>query len=63
MLHEVTKNESDGEPFSTLNATLNLLAWRIREAITSSITYYTPFCPSFYEHNDFIFSLRIPSSA
>ncbi len=41
---------------------LNMMAWSIRERIMSTLLYYTPFCHGIFEHQNFVFSLKVPST-
>ena len=69
MLKEAAKGNGDspevGSSFglSRLTAAMNLLAWRLRERVTSSVLYYTPLCPSLFDHQDILYSLRIPTAS
>jgi hypothetical protein len=68
MLREAAKGNGDSPEVSSsfglsrLTAAMNLLAWRLRERVTSSVLYFTPLCPSLFDHQDILYSLRIPTA-
>ncbi len=69
MLKEASKGNGDfpevgsTSGLSRLTAAMNLLAWRLRERVTSSIMYYTPLCPSLFDHQDLLYSLKIHTAS
>ena len=69
MLKEASKGNGEspdvGSSFglSRVTAAMNLLAWRLRERVTSSFMYYTPLCPSLFDHQDLLYSLKIHSAS
>jgi hypothetical protein len=69
MLKEASKGNGDSPAvdssfgLSRLTAAMNLLAWRLRERVTSSVMYYTPLCPSLFDHQDLLYSLKIHTAS
>lgn len=69
MLKEASKGNGDSPAvdssfgLSRFTAAINLLAWRLRERVTSSVMYYTPLCPSLFDHQDLLYSLKIHAAS